>query len=114
MALAVEHEGLGHLVVLFGHECHLHLILDVLHAHAVAETQTLHDAVDAVGIDVLALRSEGLDQRALDLFSREALGGAVALGNHEIVGAHRSVIGGKKCSLTAFTRGAGGAFRKAQ
>ena len=71
--LAVEHESLGHLKMAFGHECHLHLVLDVLHAHTVAEAQPLHDAVQGLGVNGLVLRTESLEQRSFYFFHGERL-----------------------------------------
>ena len=53
MALAVEHKRFGSLVVLLLHKRHFHLVLDVLHAHAVAEAQVGHHGIDVGRVDRL-------------------------------------------------------------
>ena len=51
MALAVEHETLGGLELALAHQGYFHLILDVFHAHAVAEGKVSENLLQDFGID---------------------------------------------------------------
>ena len=37
---AIEHVEFGYLIVLLGHQCHFHLVLDILHADSVVDAET--------------------------------------------------------------------------
>ena len=54
MALTVEHESFCGLEVAFRHQCHLHLVLYVLHAHAVAEAQVVGDGFQLFRVERVA------------------------------------------------------------
>ena len=54
MALTVEHESFCGLEMAFRHQCHLHLVLYVLHAHAVAEAQVVGDGFQLFRVERVA------------------------------------------------------------
>ena len=86
--LAVEHVALGHGEVVFGHESHLDLVLDLLDAHAVGDVHAAQDGRQVVVGGVAAHREECLADRAFDLFHRERLALAVAFDDLEFRDAH--------------------------
>ena len=88
MTLAVEHEGLSHFVVVFSHKGNFYLVLHVFYAHAIAEAEALHNAIERFGINVLILTLKGFDDCCLNLFNVQRLGLAVALCDNKVVGTH--------------------------
>ena len=89
MALAIKHKSFSHLVVMLSHKGNFYLILHILYAHAIAVTQTLHDAVKGFSIDIFALALESLDNSRFNFFYAQRLGCAVTLSNDKVVGAHK-------------------------
>ena len=88
MALTVNHESLGGLEMTVGHEGHLHLILYVLHTHAVAKAQVVHNVLQRNAVHRFGHRGESLENGALYLFKRKSLCSPIALGDEKIVCAH--------------------------
>lgn len=90
MALAVEHESFCGLEMAFRHQCHLHLVLYVLHAHAVAEAQVVGDGFQLLRVERVAGRGKGFENGTFDFVERERLCCAVALGDNKGVVTHRA------------------------
>ena len=72
----------------FFHQRHFHLVLNVLHVHAVAEVQMTHDALECFGVELIARSRTGLHDGIFDLIDAEWFFGTVALRDDEIFGAH--------------------------
>ena len=51
VAVAIDNKGLGRIVVAFFHQGNLHLVLNVLYIHPIAEVQVRHDAFERFGIE---------------------------------------------------------------
>ena len=51
MALAVNHKFLGGLEVLQAHEGHFNLVLDIFHAHAVAELELSDNLLQTIVVE---------------------------------------------------------------
>ena len=94
--VAVHNECLGGFEMVLGHQCHLHLVLNVLHTHAVAEHKMIDYSLKFVSLEILAYSCAGLDDGALDFVETEGLGAAIALGDDEVLGAHGKEEGKKK------------------
>ena len=88
VALTIEHERFGHVVVARGHEGHFDLILDVLDTHAVAEGQPAVDGVEFSGFGDAAHGDEGLEDGTFDFVGSKGGAAAVALGDGQVVGKH--------------------------
>ena len=88
MAVAVDDKGLCRVVMFFFHQRHFHLVLNVLHVHAVAEVQMTHDALECFGVELIARSRTGLHDGIFDLIDAEWFFGTVALRDDEIFGAH--------------------------
>ena len=81
VALAVEHEGFGHSVVLLGHERRFDLILNLLDGHPVGDADAAQDARHHLLRGETAHREEGFGHGVADFVDRERLAFAVAFGD---------------------------------
>ena len=66
--LAVQDVVFGHSVILFGHQCRFHLVLDFLDGHAVGHADAAQDAVEVLVGGVEPRSEEGLADGHFDFF----------------------------------------------
>ena len=83
MPLAVEHERLGHFVVAFFHERHLHLVLNVLDGDALVDVEVGDYLAQGGEVDGFVNRFERLDDSVHNLIKREAHLLPIAFGDAE-------------------------------
>ena len=88
MLLPVDDKRFSNAIVALSHECFLHLVLDVLHFHAILNVEMAEYLGDGTKVDRFVDRVECFEDCIHDLVERESFFRAVALSNGEVVHFH--------------------------
>ena len=71
VAVAIDNKGLGRIVVAFFHQGNLHLVLNVLYIHPIAEVQVRHDAFERFGIERIVRCGTRFEDSVFDFIDAE-------------------------------------------